>query len=152
MGILLGGPSCWKKQRVKGGLMVFLEWWNDEKSEVGSGEPALFITRADKFGLSGNRGSACITLPQAHLYADSKTGGPTPRLIAFARGACSELGLEPSRMNVKAIADAIVDFLPDLLTMPPEPRPEQVGIKAPPPLAEVTLVDQGKVVYEGTVH
>ncbi len=150
-GVLLGGPSCFKKQRVSGGLMVFLEWWEDATSTVGRGEPSLWITRADRYGLSGNRGSACITLPQAYLYADSKTGAPTQRLIEFSLGACRELGLEPSRMNVKAIADAIVDFLPDLVRMPPEPRQDQVHGKPAPVIGEVKLVREGEVIHESTV-
>lgn len=152
MGILLGGPTCWKKQRVKGGLMVFLDWWDDETDSLGKGEPALFIARADKFGLSGNRGCACITLPQAYLYADSKSGAPTSRLIAFASGAATELGLEPSRMNVKAIADAIVDFLPDLVHMPPEPNPDQFVSRKAKPLGEISLQVDGQTVSHGEVH
>lgn len=152
MAFLLGGPKCWKKRKASGGLMVFFEWWDDASSSVGKGECAMLLTRADKFGLSGNRGSACITLPQAHLYADSRTGAPTMRLIEFSRQACIELGFEPSRMNVKAIADAVVDNLPDLVGMPPEPDPDKFASRKARPVGEVSLIADGKTILEGEVH
>ena len=151
MAIMLGGPTCWRKHEVKSrGLCVFFEWWNDEKDALGSGEPALFITRLDRFGLSGNRGSACITLPQAFQYAHSRSGDWTERLIKFSMGACTELGLEPSRQNVKKIAETILDFLPDLVKMPPAPDPSRFASRKGGG-TEVALLADGKIVAEAEV-
>lgn len=140
MGLQLGGDACWKKRRASGGLAIFYEWFE--------GEGAMFITRAHQSALAGNRGSAAITQPQAHLYADSKTGAPTPRLIQFAAKACTEIGLEASRMNIKAIADAIVDGLEDLVRMPPEPAGRKA--KSGKPEGEIALLDgMGRSLVSG---
>lgn len=144
MGLLLGGERCWKKRVASGGLAVFYEWFE--------GEATLFLTRRDKFGLSGNRGSAAIAQGQAYLYADSTSGAPTMRLMEFAGKACSELGLEPSRMNVKAIADAIIDGLEDLIRMPPEPTHRQFTGKNERPVGEMDLMVDGERVISTEVH
>lgn len=142
MGLLLGGDRCWKKQRAKGGLIVFFEWFE--------GEATMFIVRENRSALSGNRGSAAIAQPQAYLYADSKSGAPTGRLIQFAMKACVEIGLDPSRMNVKAIADAIVDNLEELVRMPPEPRNAMFTGKERP-AGEITVKVDGQTVTQQEV-
>lgn len=152
MGILLGGPKCYKKYRTKGGIAVYLEWFDPEKDEIGVGEPALILARANKFALSGNRGCATIMLEQAYLYADSKRGEPTQRLIKFSSDACTAIGFEPSRMNIFAIASAIVDALPDLVSMPPAPNPDKFASRKAKPVGEVSLMVDGKRVVEGELH
>lgn len=144
MGLMLGGDACWKKRVVKGGLAVFYEWFE--------GEGTMFITRAHQSALSGNRGSAAITQEQAHLYADSKTGAPTERLLIFAMKACVEIGLEPSRMNVRHIADAIVEGLEDLLRMPPEPTHKQLTGKNPWPVAELEVMQGNTTLISTEIH
>jgi hypothetical protein len=151
MALLFGGPKCYRKHS-KGDLAIFLEWYDPERDELGVGEPCMVITRRDRFGLSGNRGSAVIMLDAAHQYADSKTGAPTRHLVQFAKAACRELSLEPSRMNAFKIADAIVEWLPDLLRMPPAPNPDKFFSRKAKPLAEVSIIDQGELVHEGEIH
>jgi hypothetical protein len=152
MGILLGGPKSYRQHKCAGGITVFLEWFDPERDELGRGEPALIVARTDKFGLSGNRGCATIMLEAAYKYAGSVSGAPTETLVRFATRACIQLGLEPSKMNAKAIADAIVNYLPDLLRMPPAPNPNQFASqKAKPGIGEVALVADGKVVAEAVV-
>lgn len=150
MGILLGGPKCFGK-RVKGDLAIFFEWFDPATDEIGKGEPAMMITRRDKLGLSGNRGSATIMLDAAYKYADSRSGNPTRRLLKFSMDACVQLGLEPSKMNTYKIADAIVENLPDLLRMPPAPNPDKFTSRRAPSLGEAKLVQDGKVISEGEV-
>ena len=145
MGLMLGGAKCWKKRRVTGGLVVFYEWFE--------GVGTMFITRDKQHALSGNRGAAAIAQPMAYLYADSKTGMPTDRLIQFAAQACRQLSLEPSRMNIRHIADAIVEGLEDLVRMPPEPTSAQVTGQAERPLGEISLHDgMGREIVSGQVH
>jgi hypothetical protein len=145
MGLMLGGERCWKKRRVSGGLMVFYEWFE--------GEGTMFIAREQRFALSGNRGSAAIAQPQAYLYADSKTGAPTKRLILFAAQACKALSLESSRQNIRVIADAIVDGLEDLLRMPPEPDEKKFTGKPDEPMGEMTLLDSsGRELVSSEIH
>lgn len=144
MGIMLGGERCWKKRRAKGGLAVFYEWFE--------GEGTMFLTREHQGVLAGNKGSCAITQPQAYLYADSKTGAPTMRLLQFAMKACVELSMEPSRMNIRHIADAIVDGLEDLVRMPPEPTERQLTGKTPRPIGELELMDHGRTVISTEIH
>lgn len=144
MGIMLGGDACWKKRVVSGGLAVFYEWFE--------GEGTMFITRATQSALSGNKGSAAIAQEQAYLYADSKTGAPTMRLLQFAGKACIEIGLEPSRMNIKRIADAIVDGLEDLVRMPPEPTHKQLTGKNPRPVAELEVMQGNTTIISTEIH
>lgn len=144
MAFMLGGTKCWKKRRVSGGLAVFYEWFEDKAT--------LFITRDQQFALSGNRGSAAIAQDVAHLYADSTTGAPTPHLIAFAAQACGELSLEPSRMNIKKIADVIVEGLEDLVRMPPEPSHLQLHGKKERPIGEIELKSGGRTVAAHEIH
>lgn len=145
MGLMLGGAKCWKKRRVTGGLAVFYEWFE--------GTATMFVTRDQQHALSGNRGSAAIAQPQAYLYADSKSGMPTMRLLEFASQACRELSLEPSRMNIRHIADAIVEGLEDLVRMPPEPTSAQVTGKKERPMGEIALLDgMGRELAGGELH
>lgn len=151
IGILWGGPKCYRKKRFKD-FMVFFEWFDEETMEVGRGEPTMVITRANRFALSGNRGSVLVPMGAAWKYADSKTGGPTRELVQFAAGACDELGLEPSKMNVFKVADAIVENVDELLRMPPEPSPDKFVSRKAKAIGEVTILDGGRVVGQSELH
>jgi hypothetical protein len=147
MPLLLGGPKCFESRKAKD-FVVYFEWFDNDRDLIGQGEPTMFIRRRNIFALSGNRGSVAIQLPKAHLYADSTTGGPTPYLLAFAIGACRELGLEPSKMNVRALADVILDNLPDLLRMPPAPKADKFQSQTSPKVGEAVISIDGDVVAE----
>lgn len=151
IGILWGGPKCYRRRRFKD-FMIFFEWFDPEKMEVGQGEPTLVITRAHRFALSGNRGSVLIPLNAAYKYADSKSGGPTRWMAEFAVGACHELGLEPSPLNAHKIIDAVVEHLPDLLRMPPAPHPDKFASRQAAPAGELEVLVDGKTVLETGVH
>jgi hypothetical protein len=151
MPLLLGGPKCYKHHAYKQ-FVVYYEWFDYDTDTIGKGEPTIFIRRKYAGALAGNRGSIAIQLPKAHLYADSVTGGPTPYLVAFAMGACKELGLEPSRQNIRQIADCIVDNLPDLLRMPPAPRDTKFqSDHSEKKAAEATIFVDGTKVSEQSV-
>jgi hypothetical protein len=151
MGIRLGGETCWLKRKT-GDLLVFFEWWDNERDVLGQGEPTMFIGRAARVALSGNRGAAVLPMQQAHYHVDSKTGGPTRHAIEFAKGACDQLGLEPSRMNVFKIASAIADNIPDLLRMPPEPSPDKFASRKAKPIGEVKVVLGGETIVEDEIR
>ena len=140
---MLGGEACWKKHTSRG-FGVFFEWFE--------GEPTVFFTRANRFALSGNRESAAIALPKAHEYAHSKTGAPTPRAMIFAAQACERLGLEPSRGNVYAMLETIMDALPELLKMPPEPSHHALTGKNEKPVGEASIIVDGQTVLESEIH
>jgi hypothetical protein len=151
IGIKLG-PQAHLIRQARGGLTVYFEWFDNDRNELGRGEPTLFIARTARFALSGNRGSVAIPMQHAHQHADSKTGAPTAYLIAFAARGCVELGLEPSRDNVRMLADAIVDNLPDLIKMPPEPHPDAFASAKSKPLGVIEVKADGKVVAEEEIR
>lgn len=69
----------------------------------------------------GRKVAWVIPLSVASRYADDKTGAPTPYLISAAASIAEMFGMGVNRWDVKKIADAIVDHLPDLVRMPPAP-------------------------------
>jgi hypothetical protein len=151
MGLHLGSnEKCHSKRRYKD-FLIFFEWFDNTTDTLGEGEPTMFITRANRFALSGNRSAVAIPMAQGYLHADSKTGGPTPHLLMFCVGGCKELGLEPSRMNIRHLADAIVDNLPDLLRMPPAPSKDKFKSRSNVPIGEAKVMLDGEVIRETEV-
>lgn len=92
----------------KGEFRIFYQYVN--------GEPGMVIASS----FMGRRRAWVIGLSSAWKYADSETGAPTAYLIEAAGKIGDLLGLGADRMTAFRIASAIVDHLPDLLTMPPE--------------------------------
>ncbi len=77
-------------------------------------EPCMCLGRA---GIK--RSAWVIPLSAAWMYADSETGEPTEYLIGKAVQIAHHLQLGVTRDTIFKISSAIVDFLPDLIKMPP---------------------------------
>lgn len=134
MGITVGGERAWRTRR-KGELFISYQWLN--------GSPAMLI-----YPVRPSPGAGCYAIPleSAWKYADSETGAPTLYLIQQADVAASVMRMLPTRDTIKAIADAIVDGLPDLVEMPPEP-----ASFSDVPKGEMKLqVDGSTVAHVGT--
>lgn len=113
---MIGGPTAWKV-RQHGDVAVSFQWVNEEPAMI------LFPARRSLPGA----GAYVIALSAAFRYADSKTGGPTPYLVRQSITAAQQLGFSPTdTFAARKIAEVIVDSLPDLIDMPPEP----VGLNA----------------------
>ena len=59
-----------------------------------------------------------IPLTAAYLYADSKSGGPTPHLINSCFRMCEMFNMHPDKWTLNDLADLVLDNLPELLRMP----------------------------------
>lgn len=112
MAIQIGGSKAWIV-RLHGDIGVSFQWVNDE--------PAMILFPAKKSSIGA--GAFVLCLSAAHRYADSKTGGPTPYLIRSAAMAAGQMGfMQTDTFVIRKIADVILDSLPDLIAMPPEPQ------------------------------
>jgi hypothetical protein len=123
MGVILGGDTAWKV-RVKGDIVCAFHWVQ--------GEPAMCLYPRDK-----RLGAAAfvIKLSVAHQYARSN-GYPTKYLMEACGKAAVVMGMEAQGFTMHRIADVILDGLPDLVEMPPEPAfPKKKGQRA----GEITL-------------
>lgn len=112
MPVQVGGAKAWKV-RQHGDIGVSFQWVNEE--------PAMIIFPARR-SLPG-AGAYVIALSAAFKYADPKTGGPTQYLIVQSFAAAQQLGfMATDTFAERKIANIIVDSLPDLVDMPPEPQ------------------------------
>jgi hypothetical protein len=139
MAVMIGGPKAWKTRQT-GDIGVSYQWVNDE--------PAMILFPA-RHALPGH-GAYVVCLSAAFKYADSKTGGPTPYLIEAAKHAADVMGMFPDQFTLRRIADVIVDGLPDLVDMPPEP----VGFNEAEHRAiagEMTIRVDGQTIHEAEV-
>ena len=109
MPVILGGQNA-RKTWKRGQFGLSLQYVNGEESLC------VWPLR----GLKG-AGAMVIGLSAAHLYADSKTGGPTPHLIESCMSGLSVMNIDYAPWALKALADVILDELPELVNMKPEP-------------------------------
>lgn len=139
MPVLIGGPLAWKVRR-HGDIGVSFQWVN--------GEPAMILFPAAK-ALPG-AGAYVIPIDTAHKYADSKTGAPTPWLVRQSIVAAKQLGyMGTDSFAARKIADVIVDSLPDLIEMPPEPQAFNEQQAAA--IGELAIKIDGQTVHESEV-
>ena len=138
MGIVIGGEKAWRKYK-KGDIAVAYHWIN--------GEPAMVL-------FPGNRMHSPLVTPfviplsVGHQYVNSD--GHPNMLNAFAAAVdaakCLGMASEPSTLH--RIIDAIVEGMPDLVCMPPEPAWADPTPKVD---GELTIKRDGEIVTEVAV-
>ena len=145
MGIVVGGNDAWKVHKA-GELVVAFHW-------VGSGgedpEPTMCLYPAIP---SRKAGVVMIGLSSAHRYADSKSGDPLPYLVQQTPVFANHMGMVLTSGTLRKIADAVVDFMPDLLRMPPEP-PELDAIRRAKEgkAGDLSIIANGETIMEASV-
>lgn len=134
MDIILGGPKAYKVF-ARGDIVVALHWVNKE--------PAMCIFPRQK-----RLGGAGFILPidMAHRYARSD-GYPTVEAVARCVKAAQVMGMDTTKDTVNNILTAILDLMPELIGMPPQPR--ELEANQGRPLGEVSLFADGKKVLDG---
>lgn len=114
MGMVVGGDKAWKMKH-HGELVVAFHWVGSQGAEQ---EPALCLF--PRYPAPG-AGVVIIGLSAAYKYADAKTGEPTEYLLHQTIPFAQHMGMILTSGLLRKIADAIVDELPELVAMPPEP-------------------------------
>ncbi len=139
MPVQIGGPKAWKV-RQHGDIGVSFQWVNDEPAMI------LFPARRSLPGA----GAYVICLSAAFKYANSNTGGPTPFMVQAAAMAAKQLGFTSSdTFAARKIAEVILDSLPDLVDMPPEPQ--QFTQAQQQAIGEMSIKVDGKIIAEREV-
>lgn len=134
MGVIVGGPKAWKVFQ-HGQIVVAFHWINKE--------PAMVL-----FPLRKRLGGAAfvIQINMAHAYVNAN-GYPTPGAIARCLNAAQQMGMDAGKDTINNILTAVLDFLPELIAMPPEPVDKALE-KA---VGEVTLFQNGQKVIEAGI-
>lgn len=139
MPVQIGGSKAWKV-RSHGDINVSFQWVNEEPAMI------LFPARRTLPGA----GVYVICLSAAFKYADSKTGGPTPYLVRASMAAAQQLGfMSTDTFAARKIAEVIVDSLPDLIDMPPEPQ--QFNQEQAQAIGEMAIKIDGQTVHEAEI-
>jgi len=151
--IIVDGQQAFKVfSPERGPVNVALRWFAaDAKQDE---KPAMFIypkahVKRDKAG------AFVIPLALAYQYQDLdlSSRGDLTTIMAAAKDAALVCGLDPDKYTITAICDAIFNYLPELLAMPPKrmlisEKEEQSGQEA---IGEMSLKVGGKTVAEREV-
>lgn len=139
MGLIIGGDKAWRKYR-KGDIAIAYHWVN--------GEPAMVL-------FPGNRTASplitpfVIPLSVGHQYVNSDGHPNLVNAMSAAIDAARCLGMAPEMSTIHRIIDAIVEGMPDLVCMPPEPAwAQDVGPKVD---GELSITRDGEKVVEVAV-
>lgn len=139
MAVQIGGAKAWKV-RQHGDIGVSFQWVNEEPAMI------LFPSRRSLPGA----GAYVIALSAAFKYADSRTGAPTAYLVRQSVLAAKQMGFSGTdTFAARKIAEVIVDSLPDLIDMPPEPQ--QFNQAQAQAIGEMAIKIDGTTVHEAEV-
>lgn len=139
MPVQIGGAKAWKV-RQHGDIAVSFQWVNEEPAMI------LFPARRSLPGA----GAFVIGLSAAFQYADSSTGAPTQYLVQMSVHAAQQLGFSRTdTFAARKIAEVIVDSLPDLIDMPPEPQ--QFNQEQAAAIGELSIKVDGHTVHEAEI-
>ena len=139
MGMVIGGERAWRRFR-KGDIAIALHWIN--------GEPAMVLFPAHMTESRVQRiVPFVIPLSVGHEYVASDGHPNLLRALQGATEAAICLGMAPELSTVHRIIDAIVEAIPDLVAMPPEPTALQ-RIDQGPAVGELSIQVDGQVVKE----
>lgn len=95
----------------KGDLIVELKWVNEE--------PVMLLYKQT---LGTNSTAYMLEHKDAYQYAQSDGNATKDMVIRLAANAARALGAEHDKDTRIRIMDAILNFMPDLLMMPPPPK------------------------------
>jgi hypothetical protein len=132
----VGGAKCWRKHR-RGDLIAAMHWVN--------GEPALIFAAAN-----GSGGAYAVPLGSAYQYVRSD-GYPEPVACAcLAADVAEQLGVGQDKRTLFGITELLLDAVPDLLSMPPEPRLDKAGSGAV--VGELVIKSGDRVLAEREIE
>jgi hypothetical protein len=133
--VMLGGDVY--EQRTKGDIVYEFKWVN--------GEPVMLIYKRT---LGKNTPAYMIELADAHKFAMSN-GHATQRLIRhYCVEAAKAIQAHHDKATMHRIIDVILDGIPILVAMPPEPKEQEVANRPSSGNDELTVKVDGKVMFE----
>lgn len=133
--VMLGG-NCHRKF-MKGDLIVELKWVDGEpvmilyKEVLGANSPAFMIEMADAYKFAQSNGNAT-----KHLVCE------------LSAQAAKAIGSDNDKATAFRIIDAILNFMPELLMMPPEPKELEVANRPSSGEDELSIKINGQTVAE----
>lgn len=136
--VMLGG-DCWD-QRVTGDIVSEFKWVDGEpvmllyKRVLGKNTPAFMIEMADAWQFAASHGHA------------------TKRLLdKTCHEAAKALNSEHDKATIMRIITVILDGIPDLLRMPPEPKALEIANRPSSGNDELSIKVDGKTVIETVI-
>lgn len=139
MPVEIGGEKAWRKY-VKGDIGVSFQWVNNEPAMI------LFPVRRQKL----DAGAFVICLSAAHLYAQNDGHPALHYCIPKAIEAAKIMGMSVDKLTIHRIVDVILDAMPDLVSMPPEPNWAQIE-KRGDTAGELVIKVDGETIMEREV-
>lgn len=133
--VMLGGDVY--AQFTKGDITHEYKWVN--------GEPVMLIYKRT---LGRNSPAYMIEMADAHKFAES-SGHATQKLIKhYCVEAANAIQSEHDKATMHRIIDVILDGIPILLSMPPEPKALEIANRPTTGNDEMTIKLNGKVIAE----
>lgn len=138
--VMLGGFVY--EQHVTGDIVSEYKWVN--------GEPVMLLY---KRVLGKNTQAYMIELKDAHEYAMTNGHASKKLLSTLCRDAALALNSEHDKATMFRLIDIIVNGLPILIGMPPEPREQEIANRVTSGTDELVLKDRrsGRVLLEAAV-
>ena len=134
--VMLGGLVFDQREGTNGVVSEFK--WVD-------GEPVMLLYKRT---LGNNSPAFLIELNDAHRFARSDGYGTKALMSELAQGACAALGDPNDKSLLFSIITAILDGIPDLLKMPPEPSEQEIANRFSSGNDELSIKVDGKTVME----
>lgn len=133
--VMLGGDVY--EQRTKGDITYEFKWVN--------GEPVMLIYKRT---LGRNTPAYMIELADAHKFALS-SGHATERLMKhYCVEAARAIQSHHDKATMHRLIDVILDGIPILVGMPPEPKAVEIANRPSTGNDELTIKVDGKVIAE----
>lgn len=136
--VMLGGDVY--DQRTKGDITYEFKWVD--------GEPVMLLY---KRVLGKNTPAFMLELADCHKFALSN-GYATQRLLSeTCHHAARAIGSEHDKATIYRIIDVILDGVPILLSMPPEPKAIEIANRPSSGNDELSIKIDGKTVIETVI-
>jgi hypothetical protein len=133
--VMLGGFVF--EQLHKGDITYEFKWVD--------GEPVMLIY---KCVLNKNTPAYMIEMKDAHLFALSDGHATRQLLEKYCHDAAKALGSEHDKATIFRLIDVILDGVPILLKMPPEPKEQEIANRPSSGNDELSIKIDGKTVIE----
>lgn len=141
MPVQFGGDTAWKKFK-KGDICVAFHWVNDE--------PAMVLYPANR--LIHKAGAYIIPLESAYQYAHNNGHPDLVYMREATLKAASVMGFHsPDKHLLHRIIDVIVEYIPDLISMPPVPVDMTIEKAVQENVGELSIKVDGETRFETDV-